>query len=168
MSVILHVWKVSPDNVGHVSLQVGTTYISYWPNESAGKSDVKVGSTHGVMFPPSYAHDRKLERKACDETLELKTLDTARIEQAWAAFRQGPRRYNLLDHNCSTVIASLLRIGSGVEPSFVPGVLIDDYASGWTQRMLFRVRFFSRRIRMWTPDDVLRYALEIEARGGPA
>jgi hypothetical protein len=28
--------------------------------------------------------------------------------------------------------------------------------------MFLRVRFFSRRITMWTPADVLRYAREIE------
>jgi hypothetical protein len=73
----------------------------------------------------------------------------------------------MVDHNCSTVIASLLEIGSGIEPSFVPGVLIDSYAQSAAQRMFLRVRFFSKRIRMWTPDDVLRYANEIENQALP-
>ena len=163
MSVTLYVWKMSASNVGHVSLQVGSTYVSYWPNEAAGKNDVKLGASHDAMFPPSYAHDRRLERKVCDEQLEMKRLDTTRVLDAWAAFRDAPERYNLIDHNCSTVVASLMRAGSNREPSFMPGVLIDDYAHNWTQRMMFRIRFFSKRIRMWTPDDVLRYALEIES-----
>jgi len=163
MSATLYVWKMSPSNVGHVSLQVGTVYMSYWPNEAAGKNDVKLGASHEAMFPRSYTIDRRLERKACDEQLELKKIDTARVLDAWAAFTSTPERYNLIDHNCSTVVASLLRAGSSREPSFMPGVLIDTYAQNWMQRMMFRIRFFSKRIRMWTPDDVLRYALEIES-----
>lgn len=43
----------------------------------------------------------------------------------------------------------------------MPGVLIDDHASSWAQRMFLRVRFLSDSITMWTPDAVLQYAEEI-------
>ena len=164
MSVTLYVWKISPTNVGHVAVQVDDTYMSYWPSEAAGKNDVKLGDTHDVMFPRSYAHDRKLELKPAEELFELSSVDGTRVTQAWTSFVEARRRLFMVDHNCSTVIASLLEIGSGIEPSFVPGVLIDNYARGTAQRMFLRVRFFSKRIRMWTPDDVLRYANEIESQ----
>ena len=159
----LYVWKAHGGDVGHVSLEVGDTYISYWPNEAAGKNDVKLGASHEAMFPRGYAFDRRLERRSSDEQVQMTKLDADRVQKAWVAFRNNPRRYNMVEHNCSTVVASLLKIGSGKEPSFVPGVLIDDYARDWAQRMFLRVRFFSKRITMWTPDDVLRYALEIES-----
>ncbi len=161
MTTTLNVWKLRSDNPGHVSLQVDATYISYWPSGPAGKGDVKIGTTHEPSYPSSYALDRRLERKPADVQLLMPRLNTAAVLAAWAEFKLTPRRYNLIDHNCSTVIAALLEIGSGVEPSFVPGVLIDNHASGWAQRMFLRVRFLSDSITMWTPDAVLQYAEEI-------
>jgi hypothetical protein len=78
--------------------------------------------------------------------------------------RRGEPRYNLIDHNCSTVIAVMMQLGSAIEPSFIPAVAIDDHASTWAQRLFLRMRFFSNSIKMWTPDDVLRYAKEIQAK----
>lgn len=167
MNVIVHVWKLRPDNPGHASLQIGNTYVSYWPSDAAGKGDVKIGQTHDVSFPRSYATDVRLERKECDERRTLLRLATQQMVEAWEAFRLEPRRYNLVAHNCSTVIAALLELGSGLSPSFVPGVAIDDHASSWAQRLFLRVRFLSSAIRMWTPDAVLRYADEIGRRPVP-
>ena len=165
MSVILHVWNVRPGNPGHVSLEVGSAYVSYWPNEVAGKRDFKVGATHPPAFPRSYAMDRRLERREADAHLTLTGLDEGRIVAAWEQFRRAPARYNMLRHNCSTVVASLLEIGSGVRPSFSPSIRIDDHVSGPAERFLLRLRFFGSEIRMWTPDAVQRYALELQTKG---
>lgn len=81
----------------------------------------------------------------------------------WSSLTGNPTRYNLVQHNCSTVIYALLAVGSSVKPSFIPGVAIDDHAAGWAQRLLLRLRFMSATIPMWTPDAVLRYADEIAA-----
>jgi hypothetical protein len=162
--VTLYVWKIKPDDVGHASLQLGTTYVSYWPSDAAGKKDVKIGQTHESVFPRSYEVDKRLERKHCDARRVLRGLDTQRMKDAWAAFRRDPTRYNMVDHNCSTVIAVFLELGSGVKPSFVPGVAIDDHTSNLAQRIFLRIRFLSSTIKMWTPDALLRYADEIQAR----
>jgi hypothetical protein len=34
--------------------------------------------------------------------------------EAWDQFKREPRRYNMVEHNCSTVIAGLLEIGPSV------------------------------------------------------
>ena len=60
----------------------------------------------------------------------------------------------------------MLQIGSQLEPSFVPAVAIDDHANHRAQRIFLRLRFFSSSIKMWTPDEVLRHAKEIQARAG--
>ena len=75
MATTLYVWKISPTNVGHVALQVDDVHMSYWPSEAAGKNDVKPGDTHDVMFPRSYAHGRKLERKPADARIQMWTPD---------------------------------------------------------------------------------------------
>lgn len=48
MIVTVNVWKLRPENPGHVSLQIGSVYMSYWPSNAAGKKDVKIGQTHDV------------------------------------------------------------------------------------------------------------------------
>jgi hypothetical protein len=163
MEVTLYVWLIKPGNVGHVSLAVGDTYMSYWPADSAGKTDVKFGQSHEPGFPSSYAVDRRLERGHADEQLVMAGLDEQAMLEAWTQFKLTEPKYNMVEHNCSTAIAVMLQIGSGVEPSFVPAVAIDDHASHWAQRIFLRLRFFSKSIKMWTPDDVLRYAKEIQA-----
>lgn len=164
MDVRLYVWRLSPTNVGHASLKVGDAYMSYWLADSAGKKDVKVGQSHAAGFPSVYAVDRRLERKHADEEFVLTGLDTAKMIQAWEQFKLTEPRYNMVDQNCSTVIAVMLQVGSGLAPSFVPAVAIDDHANGLAQRIFLRLRFFSSYIKMWTPDEVLRYAKEIQSR----
>jgi hypothetical protein len=166
MIVTVNVWKLRPDNPGHVSLQVGTTYMSYWPSDAAG-TNVKLGQTHDVSFPRSYATDARIEGKEADEKRTLTGLHTDDILAAWEQFKREPRRYNMVQHNCSTVIAGLLEIGSGIQPSFVSSVAIDDHAANWAQRLFLRVRFLSTSIKMWTPDAVLRYADEIARQVRP-
>ena len=164
MAITLYVWLGRGDNPGHVSLQVGATYMSYWPGEEAGKKDFKVKQTHPPAFPNSYRMDRRLERRESDVRMELHGLDEQRILDSWATFRREPARYNMVKHNCSTVIASLLEFGSGVPPSFTPQIRIDDHVRGWPERLLLRLRFLGNHIHMWTPNAVHRYALAVRAR----
>ena len=120
MDVTLYVWRLSATNVGHASLKVGDTYMSYWPAEGAGKKDVKIGQSHDAAFTSVYAIDRRLERKHADDEFVLTGLDTVKM--------------------------------------------IDDQAKSLPQRIFLRLRFFSSYINMWTPDEVLRYAKEIQSR----
>lgn len=167
MIVSVNVWKLRTDNPGHVSLQIGPTYMSYWPSDAAGKKDVKLGQTHDASFPRSYATDARIEGRQADERRDLIGLATDKMLEAWEQLKRDQRRYNMVEHNCSTVIAVLLEIGSGIAPSFVSSVAIDDHASNWAERLFLRVRFFSSSIRMWTPDAVLRYADEISRQVRP-
>jgi len=101
------------------------------------------------------------------ERRQLAGLATDKMLDAWEQLKRDERRYNMVEHNCSTGIAALLEIGSGVKPSFVSSVAIDDHASNWAERLFLRVRFFSASIQMWTPDAVLRYADEIAGQVRP-
>ena len=165
MSIVLYVWKIGTDgNPGHASLQVGSTYMSYWPQSPAGKNDIKLGQTHAAVFPSSYRVDVRLEGKDSHACRPLQGLDEQAMAAAWSAFTQNPARYNMVSHNCSTVIASMLQIGSKVAPSFVSRIGIDDHTSNMATRLFLRLRFLSSSIRMWTPDALLRYADEIQRR----
>lgn len=163
MDVTLFVWKVEPGgNPGHSSLQVGNTYMSYWPRTAAGKNDIKLGQTHTAGFMSAYKADVRVERKDSDARRQLIGLKTQPMLDAWDAFMANPARYNMVRHNCSTIIATMLQIGSGIAPSFVPKVAIDDHTQSPASRLFLRLRFFSSHIRMWTPDALLFYADDIQ------
>jgi len=81
---------------------------------------------------------------------------------AWTELKQSPARYNMLKHNCSTVVATILETGSGVSAPFTPTVRVGDHVVDWKLRLLFRIRFLGDSVSMWTPDEVLRYVRAIE------
>lgn len=168
MSVIVYVWKNSPADVGHVSLLVKDTYISFWPKSAAkAKNDIKLGQTHEAAFPSSYKVDRRLEQKDSDNKIMLKRLDEELMIDYWNDFKDNQKRYNMLNSNCSTVVASLLEIGSGLPPLKTPSIRINDYVNNKYMRWLLKLRFFGNYIHMWSPNDVMMYALQIRSSKTP-
>jgi hypothetical protein len=165
MSVIVYVWLPNEGRVGHTSMQIGpSTYVSFWPASAAGKKDVKIGESHEAAYPSSYSEDQKLEGGRADDEITLGGLDEARMIQSWNELKERNERYNLKEHNCSTVVASLLESGSGQKPSDRPRVNIDDYVSSLPARLLFRMIFFRHTLEMWSPAAVRDYAYEIRRR----
>ena len=69
----------------------------------------------------------------------------------------------MLKSNCSTVVASLLEIGSGIAPSKSPSIRINEYVNNKYMRWVLKLRFFGNYIDMWTPNDVMMYALKIRS-----
>lgn len=166
MSTIVHVWSMTADNgyVGHVSLTVAGKYMSFWPSEAGGKKDVKVNVTHTPRYPDSYRFDCRLEGGPCDREIHLEGLDERAMCDAWNAFVTSQTRYNIVRNNCSTVAAAILAVGSGVQPTFVSQVPIDNYVQDIASRLALRIRFFGSMISMWTPDAVGRYAEQIRTQ----
>jgi hypothetical protein len=119
-------------------------YVSWWPAESAG-----LGSDYHPIRNKSYQSDVADEGGGPDWTIHLKGLDEKSILNWWEVFGltkgnamlHGPLPpYNLLNQNCSTVVAIGLKQGGG-----------DKYAS-----------WYSSWSVVWTPQAVLNYALEIK------
>lgn len=166
MSTIVHVWSMTADNgyIGHVSLTVADTYMSFWPGEAGGKKDVKVNVTHRPHYPRSYRADCRLEHGPCTKEVHLDGLDERAMCEAWRSFVTSEARYNIVRNNCSTIAASILQVGSGVQPSFTSKVPIDNYVKDIGSRLALRIRFFGSMIHMWSPDAVGRYAEEIRVR----
>jgi hypothetical protein len=150
--------------IGHVSLTVGDTYMSFWPRDPGGKKDVKVNVTHGPHYPSSYRADCRLEHGPCTKEVRLDGLDERAMREAWQSFVTSEARYNIVRNNCSTIAASILQVGSGVQPSFTSKVPIDNYVKDIGSRLALRIRFFGSMILMWSPDSVGRYAEEIRVR----
>lgn len=167
MGTTVYVWLPNEGRVGHASMEIGTSsYVSFWPSDAAGKKDVKVGQSHDAAFPESYAADRQLEGGAADEKIALAGLDEAKMIDAWNELKQGQARYNLIENNCSTVVATLLEVGSGIKPA-TPTIDIDDYVRSLAGRLLFRLIFWKHTLRTWSPAGVRDYAITIRNASGP-
>lgn len=163
MTTTVYVWNNSPSDVGHVSMQVNDVYMSFWPKSAAkAKNDIKMGQTHDPAFPSSYKVDQRLEGKAADNTIVINELDENVMIDHWNTFRGNSEKYNMLKSNCSTVVATLLELGSGVPPNHTPSIRIADYVDNPYMRWLLKLRFLGNYIHMWTPNDVKVYALQIQ------
>lgn len=166
MSVTVYVWPRHLGNVGHASIQIGAVYASYWPSSPAGKKDFKVGATHAASYPREYRTDVRLERQDALHAIRLDGLDEAAMLTAWDELRQVGSRYNMVKHNCSTVVATLLLLGSGVKPPCAPAVRIDGIGLPFHLRLSMHVRFLGNTIRMWSPEAVADYARQIQLHLG--
>lgn len=131
-------------NVGHASMKVGNTYMSWWPDETAGLT--------GDFYPirnKSFRSDCDAEGCTPDHTIYLDGLNEKTILDWWAGFGlvengallAGPLpRYNLTGQNCSSVVATGLKKGGG-----------DKYA-----------RWNTTWSVVWRPQTVLDYARSIK------
>lgn len=176
----VYIWATSDTNPGHVSLELDGAYISYWPigEDSELKNqvvnppgkgnlkDFKYGVSHSVTFSSSYKVDRRLERKEADYILTLQGLYVQQMRAQWEDFKKNPKRYNMKSHNCSTVVASFLEVGSGIPYGKTPCIKINSYVDDPMRRFFYKLRFLWHSINMWTPNDVHLYVLQIKSSKG--
>jgi len=148
------VWNFRGKDVawGHASLLVDQTYMSWWPegrNRIASKVSNRIYSVHPVRNR-LLSDDIAAEKYQPDHRLVIHGLDEKKIKDWWQSFGlsrdgllyQGPMLpWETLVQNCSTVAARGLSIGGG-----------DKFAS-WTKSWNL----------VWTPNDVLRYAMSIQS-----
>ncbi len=149
----VNIWSFRGKNEawGHASMQVGQTYISWWP-EKPGQVPSKIHTNVYASNPfrnRSYAEDVRDEGQPPDHVVPIHGLDENAIKDWWQSFGltrdgvlyQGPlQSWDTLKRNCSNVVVIALKKGGG-----------DQYAE-WAK---------SWRL-IWTPQDVLRYALSIK------
>lgn len=158
---------------GHAAMRVQWTHISWWPTgegriprfaKAAQSSSKVVQRTVGSIYAAhpirnqSFEDDQYLEGideqgnfrgpKPPDHTVTLEGLDEEAILDWWQGFgltRNGTQfagplpAWHTTETNCSTVVARGLTIGGG-----------EAYAGWWPSHNV-----------VWTPNDVLRYALAI-------
>jgi DNA modification methylase len=156
MVVHVYVWLEKSGCIGHSSMLAQKQYISYWPkrgSKKVGLKDFVSNITHQPKYSESYEEDYELEGKRNAKIIgPLNNLNEKAIKDKWRSIREEGIRYNLKSHNCSTVIISCLKVGSGLKPSqkqknTATGNLGD---------------FFG----VWTPEDVLHFAEKIMQKIG--
>ncbi|WP_185236340.1 hypothetical protein [Teredinibacter franksiae] len=111
--------------------------------------------------------DRRLERKDADYKIEITGLDFDAIKNQWREFKEQEKRYNNMQkRNCSTVVASFLELGSNIPYKKTPCVRINQHIGDPVARFFLKLRYLGHWVKMWTPNDVHLYALQIKAAKG--
>lgn len=149
--ILVHVWNYRglDTAVGHASMHVGETYISWWPDTQQATPKLPPSLGGNRIFSAKHIHGRTFEQDKRDEesaphhTIPLDGLDERSILQWWQKFSVPGRLWSTLGQNCSTTVGRALMIGGG-----------DDFALG------ARGWWHSWNL-VWKPDDVLAYAREI-------
>jgi hypothetical protein len=157
----VYIWSREGE-IGHTSMQIGNEYVSYWPGGDAdAKKDIKLKKTHAPHFMTQYGGDRRVERRPADSMVELPNLNEAAMLAAWRDIKSTAPRYNMRNHNCSTVVAMLIEVGSCKPAPFVPEVDPRKYVGSGALGVVARMATFGRNIKMWTPEAVHEYAKSV-------
>jgi hypothetical protein len=148
----VHIWLPDGEHVGHASFSVGEDYISFWPQDGAGKKDLKIKRSHPGTLVQSLHEDIRNEGHRKPVTVELNALDEDAVLEYVADLRANTPRYQLARNNCSHIVAAALEAGAGEKASFRPhaghyGTLGRTLGAG-----------------IWTPDQVLKFAQELASK----
>lgn len=145
----VHVWLPHGSMVGHASISFGTTYISFWPADDAGKKDLKIKRRRPGHFMQALEFDIESEGNRRPITVTISDANTSALEDYVVSLMENIPQYQLAKFNCSNVVADCLRVACAKEPSFKPNA----GAYGKLARTLGG--------GIWTPHEVLRYAKEL-------
>lgn len=147
----VHVWPPHGNMVGHASLSFGANYVSFWPQEGAGKKDLKIKRSQPGHFMAALQEDIASEGNRRPITVTIPNVNEDALAKFIADLISNVPRYQLAKYNCSNVVAECLKVACGKEPSFHP--CAQDYGRlGGTLGQ-----------GIWTPNEILRYARELAA-----
>jgi len=149
-----HVWLPHNNMVGHASLSFGTNYVSFWPEDAAGKKDLKIKRSHPGSFMNALHEDIQAEGDRQPTTVTIPNINQEKLSRFVADLVSNTPRYQLAKYNCSNVVAECLKVACDKDPSFHPTA--QDY--GKLGRALGR--------GIWTPKEILRYARELASHSG--
>lgn len=145
----IHVWQPHGNMVGHASLSFGANYVSFWPEDAAGKKDLKIKRSHPGSFMNALHEDVQAEGGRQPITVTIPHINQEKLSRFVAELISNAPRYQLARYNCSNVVAECLKIACDREPGFRPTA--HDY--GRIGKVLGR--------GIWTPNEILRYAREL-------
>ncbi|WP_331158052.1 hypothetical protein [Steroidobacter sp.] len=124
--------------------------MSFWPQNAAGKKDLKIKRSHPGAFVNALQEDIRNEGNRQPITITITNYDAVRLAEFIVTLQQSMPRYQLARYNCSHVVAECLKVACEKKPSFYPSGR--PYGG-----MLGRVI----GLGIWTPREILKYAEEL-------
>ena len=124
MSTTFYVWypRIIQDglagNIGHASIKVESTYMSWWPAEVS----LKASFGSGVAFAtPTYESDVHSERKEPDYVGDHFGWDDIKAIQYWntQCVPSYAHRYNFVTCNCASMVVNILRASGALDGEVV-------------------------------------------------
>jgi len=103
----VHVWPPHGNMVGHASLSFGTNYVSFWPEDAAGKKDLKIKRSHPGSFMNALHEDIQAEGDRQPTTVTIPNINQENLSRFVADLVSNTPRYQLAKYNCSNVVASV-------------------------------------------------------------
>ena len=146
----VHIWLPHGNHVGHVSLTVRGIYFSFWPDDDAGKKDLKSKRSHVGSLMQTIEDDIQAEGMMLPKTFEIDGVNEQAVIDYVRGVQENLPRYQLARNNCSHVVAAALIAGAGRKPSFIP------HAGSYGR--------LGRIVGIWTPDMVLKFVEELKGR----
>lgn len=120
-------------NIGHVSLELKTVYISLWPDNLTITNKLKPQDGN---LDSNAIIDQRSEGRDPDIVVDFETLDTAKIVKDFQAFANSGSKYHLIGsnsffnrsnaHNCSGLAYRLLS-EAGLKKFEIPKDYLRDY-----------------------------------------
>lgn len=176
--VIVYVWNMGiRDKAGHAAVQVGKTYISWWPEHY--RSDVGLGFSGaqlgwgGPSYSNSMREDRQHKQRYPDyASAPIQCLDEAEIHKWWESVRPKNNycqatyskteniHYDLARLSCATIALRALLAGGAAKISPPPVPLIAAALKGVASLMGVGGGLLAEYIlgEGISPMDVKRYA----------
>lgn len=147
--MLVHIWLQHGGHVRHTSLTVRGIYLSFWPDSTAGKKDLKSKRSHDGSLMEFVEDDIVAEDMVLPKTYEISGLNEDAVVEYARGVQENLPRYQIARHNCSHVVAGALMAGANRKASFIP------HAGSYGR--LGRVA----GVGIWTPDMVQKFVLEL-------
>jgi hypothetical protein len=117
MSTTFYVWYPEGGNVGHASIKIGSTYMSWWPKMDSLMESI-VGLAVGTAFiTPTYQNDVTWEGKEPDYVGDHFGWDDIKAIQFWntQCVPSYAHRYNFVTCNCASMVVKILRASGALD-----------------------------------------------------
>jgi len=178
--ITVFVWSMGrTDPAGHASMQVGTDYISWFPEHFRSDVGLHVGMRQGIRWGgPSYANSMQEDlaikgRRPDYASAPIRCLNEDKIRKWWTTIapknntcrlsysKEENTHYDLARLNCSTIVLRGLLVGGAGDVVRPPVPLIATALKGFMNAAMGPVGLILAEHVVGeavTPHDVRRYA----------
>lgn len=94
MAASVYIWRKDAQHIGHASMHIGDVYVSFWPEDAAGKKDVTLKRTHQGAFMETLEEDIIKGGNRQPQRLVIANLDETAMVRTFVDLGAAACRYN--------------------------------------------------------------------------